>query len=248
MANNFPHVYLTTNRRTLPIGLVHVFVPLARRIRLDASPVNFPQKVLCHVQSPRGDGPYHVDTYVAGSGDCVIQMQDLLRHLSNHVHSIPQTFLPRYLNPVDSDVMLLRAANNIRRSCWHNRLSYDVAQSYQYLEAVIHLLFFDNIDVLAQEMDNLELCPVDCATFLWDKLAPLLSTQARTLLRIHCERTQANEALEAAMVQRRESTHAVRYFVGLPFKHRKFDYVACIIRWDVSICPRYSANGFTGFW
>ncbi|EKM84117.1 hypothetical protein AGABI1DRAFT_110698 [Agaricus bisporus var. burnettii JB137-S8] len=130
--------------------------------------------------------------------------------------------------------MLLRAANNIRRSCWHNRLSYDVAQSYQYLEAVIHLLFFDNIDVLAQEMDNLELCPVDCATFLWDKLAPLLSTQARTLLQIHCERTQANEALEAAMVQRRESTHAVRYFVGLPFKHRKFDYVACIIRWDAT--------------
>jgi F-box protein 21 len=235
--NSSPHVYLTINKRTLPIGLVHVFVSLARRVGLDASPVNFPQKVLSHVRPPKeGDEPYHIDTCVTESDHCIVQRQDLLQYLSDHFPGIPQAFLPGYLKPVGSFVMLLRAADNIRHSRWHNRLPYDVAQSYQSLEVVIHLMFYSNIGVLAQALEHLELRPMDCAAFWLSKLAPLLSPDEKTLLEKHCEQFLENEALEAATVQRREGTQAVRYFVGLPFRHKKNDYVACIIQWDVSIC------------
>lgn len=236
--NNFPHAYLTTNKRTLPIALVHVFVSLARRLGLDASPVNFPEKVLCHVRSPReGDGPYHINTYVSNADNCIIRMQDLRLHTSNpHIlDTIPQAYLSRYLDPADPSVMLLRAARNILVSYSHvPYLPYDVAQSCLYLTVVVHLMFHGDIEGIARVLGTVNLRPVDCATFLMNRLAPLLSTPTRLLLETHCRQTLEEEAMEAAMVQTRNGPYSVQYFVGLPFRHRRYGYIACIIGWDVS--------------
>lgn len=237
MLNHFPHAYLTTNKRTLPIALVHVFVSLARRLGLDASPVNFPEKVLCHVQSPReGDGPYHVNAFVDDAERCIIKIQDLGQHLSNpHVlNSIPQMYLSRYLDPADPSVMLLRAARNILVSYSHVPvIPYDVTQSCLYLAVVVHLMFHGDIESITQILRTVDLQPIDCATFLLDKLAPLLPPPTRILLESQCKHALEDEAIEAATVLARANSRPVQYCVGLPFRHRRYGYIACIVRWDV---------------
>lgn len=237
MMNHFPHAYLTTNKRTLPIALVHVFVSLAKRLGLDASPINFPEKVLCHVKSPRqGDRPYHVNVFVRESSKCMIEMQDLGLHLSDPglLHSIPNAYLSRYLDPADPSVMLLRAARNILVSYSHaSHLSYDMAQGCLYLAMVIHLMFHGDVEGIGQIMRTVDLRPVDCATFLMDKLAPLLATPSRNMLEAHCKAVLEDEAIDAEIVHVRNSSQRVQYFIGLPFRHRRHGYIACTIQWDV---------------
>ncbi|KXN88780.1 F-box only protein 21 [Leucoagaricus sp. SymC.cos] len=238
MMNHFPHAYLTTNKRTLPIALVHVFVSLARRLGLDASPINFPEKVLCHVKSHReGEQPYHVNVFVADSHKCMIQMQDLGQHLSNPhlLNTIPHAYLSRYLDPADPSVMLLRAARNILVSYSHaSHIPYDLAQACLYLTMVVHLMFHGDIEGIGQIMRTVDLRPIDCATFLLDKLAPLLPSPTRILLESHCKPMLEEESIEAEMVQVRRVSQSVRYCIGLPFRHRRSGYIACIVRWDTT--------------
>ncbi|KAF9454114.1 hypothetical protein P691DRAFT_657002 [Macrolepiota fuliginosa MF-IS2] len=233
--NHFPHTYLTTNKRTLPIALIHVFVSLARRLGLDASPVNFPEKVLCNVRSPRGDGPYHINAFVEDAEKCIIKIQDLGLHLSDPrlLDSISQTYLSRYLDPADPSTMLLRAARNILVSYSHApTLSYDVRQRCLYLAVVVHLMFHGDIEVIARILRAVDLRDVDCTTFLLDKLAPILPTPTKRLLETHCKIILDHEAVDATRVQTRHDSPPVQYCVGLPFRHRRYGYIACIVRWD----------------
>jgi F-box protein 21 len=239
MMNHFPHAYLTVNKRTLPIALVHVFVSLARRLGLNAFPINFPEKVLCHVKSfGEGEHPYYVNVFVSNARNCMIQIEDLGSHISDPriLNNIPHMHLVRYLDPADPSAMLLRAARNILVSYSHAaHLSYDIAQGCLYLAMVAHSMFHGDIEGIAQIMRMVDLWPVDCATFLLDKLSPLLSVPSRLLLESHCKQTLEEETVEAEMVQLRSVSQPVRYCVGLPFKHRRYEYFACIIRWDVSV-------------
>jgi F-box protein 21 len=213
---------------------------LARRLSLDASPINFPEKVICHVKSRRqgDDRPCLIDVYVRDSSKCMVQIQDLRLHLSDPdlLNSIPTAYLSRYLDPADPSVMLLRAARNILVSYSHAPyLSYDVAQGCLYLTMVVHLMFHGDIEGAGQIMRTIDLRPVDCATFLMDKLATLLPAPSRLLLETHCKASLEVEATEAEKIRTRNGSPQVRYCVGLPFKHRRYGYIACTIRWDVSI-------------
>lgn len=238
--NHFPHAYLTSNKRTLPIALVHVFVSLARRLGLDASPINFPEKVLCHVQSPRGDGPYHINTFVTDPEKCVVGLQDVGQHLSNPhlLGSISPTHLSQYLEPADSPSMLLRAARNILISYSNFQfIPYDVGQHCLYLALVVHLMFPSDVAVIAQILGILDVRPVNCETLLLGKLAPLLPFPMKALLESHCKGVLEDEAQQAATMHLRSASHPVQYFIGLPFRHRRYGYTACIIQWDVSTFP-----------
>ncbi|KAF7347690.1 F-box domain-containing protein [Mycena venus] len=65
ISNHFPHLYLTTNKRSIPISLVHIFVSLARQLGIPASPIEFPARVLAHISSPPGSDDFLVDPYGA---------------------------------------------------------------------------------------------------------------------------------------------------------------------------------------
>ncbi|KAJ3568594.1 hypothetical protein NP233_g5615 [Leucocoprinus birnbaumii] len=229
MMNHFPHAYLTTNRLTLPIALIHIFVSLGRRLGLDASPINFPEKVLAHVRSHRErEEPYYINAYVRDASECIISRGDLGLHLSN-----PDILIPTHLSPAAPSIMLLRAARNILISYSHaSRLSYDMAQGCLYLAMVVHLMFHGDVEGVAQILRTVDLLPIDCSTFLMDKLAPILPPPSRMLLELHCKTALEQEAVESEKVQVRSRFEPVRYCVGLPFKHRRYGYIACIVRWD----------------
>lgn len=50
MYNNFPHHFLTTHRRTLPLSLVCVFVSIARRLGVNAYPVRSTPHVTAYLE------------------------------------------------------------------------------------------------------------------------------------------------------------------------------------------------------
>lgn len=47
--NSFPHFFLRTHKRTIPISLVCIFVAIARRLGLPAIPLNTPGRVLAYL-------------------------------------------------------------------------------------------------------------------------------------------------------------------------------------------------------
>ncbi|KAJ6621183.1 hypothetical protein B0H10DRAFT_2019132 [Mycena sp. CBHHK59/15] len=216
ISNHFPHVYLTTNKRTIPISLVHVFVSLARHQGIIASPVEFPARVLVHVSSPPGADDFFVDVYGAETKAIISVRTDIPMMLMRL--GIPPDSLTQYISPCGAGPMLLRAARNILSS-FRNDATRSTAQSAIYAALVSHML------------SHVDLHPLYCATFLSD-LQPLLRPGCRRLLEQSCKNTLEVEA--QSIIVRSRSTEKVdmAYFVGMVFEHRLYRYIGCIIGWE----------------
>ncbi|RXW24004.1 hypothetical protein EST38_g1840 [Candolleomyces aberdarensis] len=102
LMNHFPHTYLTTNKSTIPISLVHVALHLARHVGLDVSPVNFPGTVLGRVET--GDAqPDHFFLINPSAPDI------------NDSILLPN-FGPTLTLPGDAEQLILRASRNVEAS------------------------------------------------------------------------------------------------------------------------------------
>ncbi|KAG7099605.1 hypothetical protein E1B28_001433 [Marasmius oreades] len=110
--NQFPHCYLTTNRKTIPISLVHIFVAIGRAVGIQASPVDFPGRVLAHVADPReNEDDFFVDAFVDLSDPILSLRDDIPRLLSRQ--GIPPDRTVDYISPCGPISMLLRAGRNV---------------------------------------------------------------------------------------------------------------------------------------
>ncbi|TFK36986.1 hypothetical protein BDQ12DRAFT_736713 [Crucibulum laeve] len=230
MLNLFPHAYLTTHRKTIPISLIHVFVALARRLGVDASPVNFPGTVLAHISLPApGNTSIYINAFAPDVAGCIVNFEAGSPHLYSN--------MSEYLAPVGSSLMLLRSARNILSAA--TTVVRELRVGFQ-VPLCVHLLFqADNRSIL-EILANMTLNPLDCATFLLDKVAPTLQVgRLQHLLRQCCRTVLQAENHAAQVMKRRVDNQSVKYFVGMPFEHVRYGYIGCIIGWDENCTATY---------
>jgi F-box protein 21 len=234
--NHFPHAYLSTNKRTIPISLVHIFVAIARRLGIAASPVDFPARVLAHVSSldPAVDDIY-VDVFGSQSKPILSARDDIPLMLLRAGIS-PQSMM-QYISPGNGSPMLLRAARNIFAS-HHSLVNVPemVSKPSIYAALCVHVLLTSDARLVSYMMSHIDVRPLDCATFLSDILAPALGPRCREVLEESCRSILMNEAEAASVVNlRSKSNIQLKFFVGLIFEHRIYGYIGCIIGWEVWI-------------
>ncbi|KAJ7040436.1 YccV-like-domain-containing protein [Mycena alexandri] len=226
--NHFPHLYLTTNKQSIPISLVHIFVSIARHLGVSASPVEFPGRVLAHVPSPPGFDDFLVDVYGADTKPVVSLRDDIPMMLMRL--GIPPNNLLQYVSPCGASPMLLRAARNILSS-FRMMPQGPIAQSALYAAVCIHLLLTNEIPLVAHMLSHVDLDPLHCSTFLAD-LQPLLRGGGQQLLETSCRNSLELEEQEASRVHPRTTQIQIAHYVGIVFKHRSHNYVGCIVGWD----------------
>ncbi|KAJ7361565.1 YccV-like-domain-containing protein [Mycena albidolilacea] len=230
ISNHFPHLYLTTNKRSIPISLVHIFVSLARHLGISASPVEFPARVLAHVPSPAGSDDFLVDVY-ASDTKAIVSLRDDVPVMLTRL-GIPVEQLHQYISPCGGAPMLLRAARNILAS-FRNDASRSTAQSAIYAAVCIHLLLTNDVQLVAHMLSHVDLDPLWASTFLAD-MQPLLRHGGQYQLAKSCGMALEAEEQQAALIHSRTSHAQITHYVGMVFEHRSYHYIGCITGWDAS--------------
>ena len=221
--SNFPHAFLTTNKQTLPISLVHIFTAIATRLGLNASPINFPGTVLAHVL-PRHEAaepiivnPSHLPNIIPNS------------RINNATH-LP-AIAPQF-HPCTGLPMLMRASRNILSSIMSVHVRQSILHPSLLLSICVHLLFQVDDDILNRLLADAYLQAWDCI-FLLDRLAPSLMSRCRSMIGAHCQIVLDAEAAAEVNIHSRSGV-SVKYFVGMAFVHARYKYVGFIYGWDVS--------------
>ncbi|KAJ7103353.1 YccV-like-domain-containing protein [Mycena belliarum] len=233
ISNQFPHIYLTTNKLSIPISLVHIFVSIARHpsIGISASPVEFPARVLVHIPSPPDADDFLVDVFGAQT-KAIISLRDDIPAMLMRL-GIPPDNLNQYVSPCGAAPMLLRAARNILSS-FRNDASRSTAQSAICAAVCIHLLLTNETQLVTHMLSHIDLDPLYCTTFLSDLRPLLLRNGSQNLLETACQNALEIEQQEAVVVHRRTPQVPIAHCVGMVFEHRRYLYMGCIIGWDAT--------------
>ncbi|TFK77364.1 YccV-like-domain-containing protein [Pluteus cervinus] len=229
--NQFPHAYLSTNKETIPISLVHVFVAISRRLGIQASPIDFPAKVLVHVARPNSDVDLFLD--VCRRDSPIINVTTEIHSTYERQLGIPAQEAVRYINPVGGAKMILRVARNILSASREGPdFSYGVSHCALQASLCIHLLLTNERQLASNILANVEILPLDCATYLPSVLAPALPMASEDLIRRTCESILTGEAESGVVIRRPD--HKVTYFVGALFVHVRYGYAGCVLDWDIA--------------
>ena len=168
--HQFPHSYLTSNRKSIPISLVHVFVAIARSVGVVASPVDFPVRVLAHVSEPREDvDDFYVDVYDFQINPILSLRDDIPRLLSRQ--GVAPNRATDLISPCGPIPMLLRAGRNIMASLHSPRnTSAALARAAVTFAFSMHIQLSDRPDLVPQFIASCE--PLHCATFVSEDMVP----------------------------------------------------------------------------
>lgn len=238
--NNFPHAYLTTNKQTLPLCLIHVFTAIATRLGLNASPINFPGTVLAHVLPPHEAAePIIVNASVAHPRNSILNSQI---NMATYVPGIVNTTMEPF-HPCTGLLMLKRASRNILSSLMSiHEVAPPIFHPSLLLSICVHLLFQADDGILDRLFSHIHLQAWDCILLL-DHLAPSLAENCQAMVKSRCQTILDAEGAEELTVHSRTGK-AAKYFVGMPFVHGKYNYIGFIYGWDVSsysslflLCP-----------
>ncbi|ESK90899.1 f-box domain-containing protein [Moniliophthora roreri MCA 2997] len=231
--NQFPHCYLTSNRHTIPISLVHVFVAVARSVGIMASPVDFPVRVLAHVTEPADDkDDFYVDVFGSGQNAILSISEDIPRLLSRQGVAVNQ--MMDLISPCGPAPMLLRAGRNIMASLHSTQFSSaDISHTSVILAFILHIQIGNRVDLIPQFISGCE--PLDCATFVSEAMIPSHpeGLNYRNVLTSRIAELLEQEEKEASVIHYRSHEElSIQHFVGLLFRHRRYHYVGCIFGWD----------------
>ncbi|CAK5280593.1 unnamed protein product [Mycena citricolor] len=230
VSNQFPHLYLTSKKRTIPIALVHVFVHIAHGLGIDASPVGFPTRVLVHIPCPPGQDDFLVDVFGA-EVKTIVTLRDDIPFMLMRL-GIPPDQIASYIMPCGPVPMLLRAARNILSFSGTEFLS-PITQSAIEAAASIHLLFNSDELSTAHMLRHIDLDPLHCTTVLAD-ISVFMHRAPRGLLQSTCEQVIMHEDDHAQVVHRRSIETPVSHRVGKVFTHRSRQYTGVIFGWDTT--------------
>lgn len=229
--NHFPHRFLTTHKKTIPLSLVYVFTAVSRRLGIAASPTNFPRRVIAHVSSPNPDvSDIYVDVFGSSTQAILADIPQLLLSAGGN-----PPFVMDFISLSTAAPMLLRALRNIGSSLQIN--PYDLRGPD--CEAVIYAVFCAGLllsDGPASNLEFLSNFPLDLS-LLRNTLAPLLQSERKSHLESICDLAIEAEKAAAEVTNRPlgVSNKTVKYFVGLIFEHILHGYVGCITGWDVRL-------------
>ncbi|KAF5368433.1 hypothetical protein D9758_002258 [Tetrapyrgos nigripes] len=230
MANLFPHSYLTTNKKTIPLSLVHVFVAIARGLGIAASPVAFPMRVIAHVSSPDPSvDDFYVDVFGSEDKAILSLRRDIPVLLARQGVLSPVD----HISPCLATPMLLRTGRNILAAL-HTavRVSNSMAKDAILTAFSIHLLLTRSEPLIGQMFSQVD--ALDVATFISEALVPGIGqSHISHHLSSACQEIMSQEVREAAVVRlRSEEETSIQHFVGLVFQHKIYSYTGCVYGWD----------------
>lgn len=220
----------------MPLSLVHIFVAVARRLGIAASPTDFPHKVLAHVSSPN---PALDDIYVdvfASATKAILSTSDDIPSMLQRAGVHPSSIL-RHISPSPAGPMLIRATRNIMSSLQmlpagaaYQAIDVQAAMYAAYCVMILvgeHGLFFELVP-------HLSYFPLDSGLVLQDMIAPCMGPEQRSCSIARCEAAIMAEEEAAKIINRRsENSVHVEHFVGMVFGHARQNYVGCIRGWEV---------------
>ncbi|KAJ3725569.1 Hemimethylated DNA-binding protein YccV like-domain-containing protein [Lentinula guzmanii] len=231
--NLFPHSYLTSHKRTIPLSLVHIFVSIAQSLGVASSPVDFPVRVLVHISVPNPEvDDFYVDVF---GSETILSLRDIPALLARQ--GIQADNMMHYISPCGAASMLLRGSRNILSSLNIPDTPLSLLRPSALLALTISVLLtgVGGGRIVYQLISQAD--PLDCATFISEALIPILDGTGRVQddLRLGCQKTLDEEVIIAQEIRLRSSENKiVQHFVGMLFEHRRYNYTALITGWDVS--------------
>ncbi|KAJ8084436.1 hypothetical protein PM082_003206 [Marasmius tenuissimus] len=231
--HQFPHSYLTSNRKSIPISLVHVFVAIARSLGVQASPVDFPFRVLVHVCQPweDDDDDFYVDTF--DRNNPILSAEDDIPRLLSR-QGVSANRATDLISPCGAIPMVLRAGRNVMAALHSPRnTSASLARAAVIFTFSMHIQLSSRPDLVPQFVAGCE--PLDCATFVSEDMVPAHpeGSQTRELLTLGIKEVLDREKAEAEVIHFRSlEESSVQHFVGLVFRHRLYNYIGSIFGWD----------------
>ncbi|KZS96053.1 hypothetical protein SISNIDRAFT_483454 [Sistotremastrum niveocremeum HHB9708] len=234
LANHFPHRFLHTNRRCLPMSLVCIFVVIAQHLGLNASPVNFPSKVLAHISVPGTAGAKSSDLWIDvfdASTLCILDPNHDIPPMlvaagltAEQVHDV--------LGPAGPSDIFVRIVHNIHRSLALHPDSPEGEQSrfvaaYAVSSAIMLLHpVGPHVDSL---LGFLTRFPLDLDAVLLRTIVPAIPEHSRmTAIRMINE----HRLSERRGTKKRLLNENVKHYVGLCIRHKKYGYEGVILSWD----------------
>ena len=213
------------------MSLVYVFVAVARRLGIDASPANFPGVVQARIQPPDPSERPRLLDMRASEMPILLSDPATLQNLPDH---------DSHTQPASASTMLSRASNNIIMFMRYERTYGDNISLPWSLEAHEAAFYATSCWVVMEsQQDHLIPCPpeskpLDVIAVVLDAVCPALEEIPRNVVSTYCYRTLEADEEKANEVSHRSMFPEVKHFVGLLFKHKRYNYAACVFGWDVS--------------
>ncbi|KAL6310145.1 hypothetical protein BKA93DRAFT_186024 [Sparassis latifolia] len=224
--NQFPHSFMSEgHRRTIPLSLVFVFVAIARRLGIQASPTNFPGRVLAYITSPDKAG-----------GDMLFDLCGNTDPLTFTSRNVPQMLEevgmmadapPESVTPCKVSTTLYRAAANVLLSA--SRTADSSTETCVWANYAARCVFFLHAQAIFDFKSFLGSKPLDAVAVLADVLCPALTVELGDILMEHCADVEQIDERYARV--RYTRTPRIKFFVGLVVRHELRDYVGCIVGW-----------------
>ncbi|KAF8593988.1 hypothetical protein BDV93DRAFT_565925 [Ceratobasidium sp. AG-I] len=254
LMNHFPHKFLTTHRRSLPMSLVCVFVSLVRRMGLRAAPVGFPGNVHAWIALPStsttndvGGGDWantaparelRVDVFHADEEPLLEagNLREVLGHMG-----VPRSEYGEAMRPSSAGDMVLRAANNILHSVTRvqqfidGSITPETRGAALYTAAMAILLARPTAPDVTRYTTAITTViksqfPLDTTPIL-----SYLTTHAFPTGPVHTRLADAASEIKddegPGPVKEREK-EGVKWWVGMMFRHKRYNYVGLVLGWD----------------
>ncbi|KAI0785043.1 hypothetical protein C8Q75DRAFT_809585 [Abortiporus biennis] len=253
LMNQFPHSFLQPgNRTTIPISLVYVFVAMARRFGIEASPANFPGEVVAHIHIPNASEDLLMDMTTTNPPVPISQARQIIQSFVGF-NLGDEPLGPEYTQPANSHVILERSFSNIITFIRHERTldrilspntavsqhwSYENHETAYYCISLCCILESQNEQFVPHPPDSK---PLDLVAFLNDRLKPELQEIPRQAFHEFCtEHWEADEARDRISYKRGAGNNGenVTFFCGLIYRHKQYHYLGCIYGWE----PHCSAS------
>ncbi|KAH0838039.1 YccV-like-domain-containing protein [Lanmaoa asiatica] len=234
----FPHWFLTTHKDTIPISLVYIFVCLARRLGIRAAPVDFPPRVLVIVSSPEPTVSDIIVDVFGSRSKAILSLQEDVPRLLTDAGIAPLPVM-RSVRPASTASMVVRASRNILASFSFlppmESISEGDLHTAFYVGLTVNLIFMNDRRYLLNIMKHIARFPLDILSVLTDALAPGLSPPIQEQLLASCKAAHEDEDEAAAsLMLRSKLSIPIKHFVGMIFKHAKYEYIGYIYGWEVS--------------
>lgn len=227
------------------MSLVYVFVAVARRLGIQASPTNFPGILHAHIQPPDPSEPPRL-LDMRGTEP----PRDL--PTATATQQIAPVLVPadEYTRPASAAAMLSRAANNLIMFMRYERTYGQNMTSPWSLETHEAAFYAMSCWVLmANQAEQFAPCPpeakpLDTVAVIVDGICPSLEPISRRIVSSRCDKMMEMDEARATEIHRRSMYPHVKHFVGLTFRHARHNYVGCIFGWDVGVRKSFAVIYF----
>ncbi|KAJ4485188.1 hypothetical protein C8R41DRAFT_921491 [Lentinula lateritia] len=196
--NLFPHFYLTSHKRSIPLSLVHIFVLIAQSFGIAAFPFRIPLHVLVHITVPDPEvDDFFVDVFGVPT---IINLRDDIPAIRER-QGIHGNSLMHYLSPSDTTTMLLG----------NDRF---ILSSFNLQPFTLFLVLTGTSQSVPHLMSQAD--PLDCATFITEVLIPSLSNirEVQNELRQASQQSLEEEASTTQEIKLRTPTNTTLGYVA----------------------------------